>query len=191
MNRKIILFLFLPIFLFGHTRGDITGGFISGFLHPISGFDHIIAMIAVGLWGAILKKPSIWVLPITFPIIMAMGGAIGAIGIEIPFIEIGIALSGIVLGVMVALEVKLPLFFAMVLVGIFAIFHGFAHGVELPKALNPIAYSAGFVISTGILHLIGILIGLVDRYKKGIYFIRALGVLITLIGTYFLYFALK
>jgi len=184
--KKIVLLL-LPILLFGHSSGDIGGGFVGGFIHPISGFDHVVAMVAVGLWGSQLKDPAIWVLPITFPIVMAFGGIIGGVGIDIPFIEIGIALSAIILGVVVAFEITPKLWIAGVIVGVFAIFHGHAHGTELPKSANIIAYSSGFVIATGFLHLIGILFGLLDRYKNGKIAIRVGGVSIMLVGIYFLY----
>ena len=184
---KKLLLIFLPIFLFGHSIGDVAGGFISGFTHPLSGFDHVVAMVAVGLWGSQLKDPAIWILPVTFPIVMAFGGVLGGVGVNIPFIEVGIALSATVLGFMVAFEITPKLWIAGVIVGFFAIFHGYAHGTELPKFANLIAYSSGFVIATGLLHLIGIAFGLVDRYNGGRVAIRVGGVVIMVIGIYFLY----
>ena len=113
-----------------HT-GGITGGLFSGFFHPITGWDHVVAMVAVGLWGAFLGRPAIWILPVVFPLVMAIGGALGILGVPLPQVETGIAVSAIVLGLVVALAVRPPLWIAAVIVGIFAIFHGHAHGTEL------------------------------------------------------------
>ncbi|MGL6208635.1 MAG: HupE/UreJ family protein, partial [Paracoccaceae bacterium] len=125
-----------------HT-GEGSSGFMSGVLHPISGLDHVVAMVAVGLWGGILGKPALWQLPVAFPVIMAVAGALGAAGVLLPGVEVGIALSGIVLGAMVLFAVQVPLWAATAMVGVFAVFHGHAHGAELPGAVNPIAYAAG------------------------------------------------
>jgi len=184
---KILSLLFLSaIIAEAHTGKGLANGFTSGFLHPIFGLDHVVAMVAVGLWGAFLGAPAIWLLPVMFPIIMALGGVLGVAGVPLPGVEIGIALSAIVLGIMVAAAARLPLFIAAILVAIFAIFHGHAHGAELPQAANPLAYSLGFVLSTGLLHLSGITLGLLDRFSKGKLAIRILGGVITLIGLGFL-----
>ncbi|MEC9348022.1 MAG: HupE/UreJ family protein [Pseudomonadota bacterium] len=169
-----------------HEEGGIAGGFISGFLHPIFGWDHVAAMVAVGLWGAFLGQPAIWQLPVVFPAVMAVGGAMGVAGIALPEVETGIAASALVLGLMVALAVRPPLVVAAVLVGIFAIFHGHAHGTELPEAANPVAYAGGFVLGTGLLHLCGIGFGLLSRWRAGTYAIRAGGGVIALAGLGFL-----
>ncbi|MEJ2136657.1 MAG: HupE/UreJ family protein [Desulfofustis sp.] len=171
---------------YGHEGGGITGGFVSGFLHPVLGWDHVAAMVAVGLWGAFLGNPAIWVLPVVFPLVMAFGGALGVMGVPLPSVETGIAVSAIVLGVMVAFALRPPLWLAAVIVGGFAIFHGHAHGTELPSAANPLAYSAGFVISTGLLHLSGIAIGLLVRWPAGKVAVRACGAFISLAGVGFL-----
>ena len=171
---------------YGHEGGGITGGFVSGFYHPLLGWDHVAAMVAVGLWGAFLGNPAIWVLPVVFPLVMAFGGALGVMGIPIPSIETGIAVSAIFLGAMVAFAVRPPLWIAAVLVGLFAIFHGHAHGTELPGAANPLAYSAGFVISTGMLHLSGIAFGLLVRWPAGKIAVRTCGAIISLAGVGFL-----
>jgi urease accessory protein len=146
-----------------HT-GGMRGGFVGGFGHPLFGPDHVVAMVAVGLWGAFLGAPAIWLLPIVFPLVMAAGGVIGILGIPLPGVEIGIAISAIVLGLMVMLAAKPPLLVAAVLVGAFAIFHGYAHGAELPPGADAVAYSVGFVVATGLLHLTGIAFGLVARW---------------------------
>jgi urease accessory protein len=166
--------------------GSVTGGFADGFAHPLFGPDHIVAMVAVGLWGAFLGAPAIWLLPITFPLVMALGGVLGIIGVPIPGVEIGIAVSAIVLGLMVALAARPPLWLAAVIVGAFAIFHGHAHGAELPAAADAVAFSLGFVIATGMLHLCGIGFGLLSRWPAGRIAVRTAGAAIALAGVAFL-----
>lgn len=169
-----------------HTGESLSGGLISGFTHPILGWDHVVAMVAVGLWGAFLGNPAIWILPVVFPLVMALGGALGVAGIPVPAVEAGIAVSGIVLGLLVAFAVRAPLWIAAVLVGVFAIFHGHAHGTELPDAANPFAYALGFVVGTGVLHLAGILLGFATAIPKGAYVVRAAGIVIAAVGGAFL-----
>lgn len=166
---------------------DATGGFIAGFLHPLLGWDHVVAMVAVGLWGAFLGAPAIWVLPVVFPLVMAFGGVLGVVGLPLPGVEAGIALSAIVLGAMVALAARPPLPIAAVIVGAFAIFHGHAHGTELPSAANPLVFSLGFVLATGLLHLAGIAFGLLTRWQMGRMAVRGLGGLVSLVGAAFLF----
>lgn len=172
-----------------HTEGGIAGGFLSGFFHPIHGIDHVIAMFAVGLWGAFLGSPALWVLPIVFPLVMTIGGALGVMGVPLPAVETGIAVSAIALGGVVAGAVRPPLWVAAVLVGVFAIFHGHAHGTELPSAADPIAYSLGFVTATGLLHLAGIGLGLLARWPAGVKAVRAMGAGIAVGGLGFLFHA--
>jgi urease accessory protein len=143
-------------------------------------------MVAVGLWGAFLGAPGIWLLPIVFPLVMAVGGIIGILGIPLPAVETGIAISAVVLGLMVALAARPPLWVAAVLVGAFAIFHGHAHGTELPPGADAVAYSIGFVVATGLLHLAGIGFGLLARWPSGRYAVRAAGGAIALAGLAFL-----
>ncbi|MFS8035456.1 HupE/UreJ family protein [Xanthobacter sp. AM11] len=169
-----------------HTGSGVAVGLESGFLHPITGPDHLVAMVAVGLWGAQLGNPAIWILPVTFPLVMAVGGLIGIMGIDLPFVEPIIALSGVALGLMVALSVRPPIWAAAVLVGIFAVFHGYAHGRELPDAADAIAYAVGFVVATGMLHLVGILLGVLVRWEAGAKAVRACGAAIGCVGVYFL-----
>ena len=169
-----------------HEGAGIAGGFASGFMHPLLGWDHVVAMVAVGLWGAFLGNPAIWILPVVFPLVMAFGGALGVMGIPVPSVETGIAASAIVLGAMVLFAVRPPIPVAAVLVGAFAIFHGHAHGTELPGAANPLAYSIGFVISTGLLHLSGIAFGALVRWPMGKLAVRAGGGVIALVGLGFL-----
>jgi urease accessory protein len=169
-----------------HTGEGVVGGFLSGFTHPILGFDHVVAMIAVGLWGAFLGQPAIWLLPVVFPVVMAFGGLAGVLGVPIPGVEAGIALSAVALGAMVALALRPPLWVAAILVGTFAIFHGHAHGTELPEAASPLAYGVGFVIATGLLHLSGIALGLLSRWPAGLGAVRVGGGLIACVGLFFL-----
>jgi urease accessory protein len=169
-----------------HTGEAAGGGFATGFLHPVLGWDHVAAMVAVGLWGAFLGPPAIWLLPVTFPLVMALGGALGVAGVPIPGIETGIAASALVIGVAVMLAMRPPLVVAAVVVGFFAIFHGHAHGTEMPGAANPLAYAAGFVIGTGLLHLAGISLGLLARSGTGRFAVRGMGAVIALAGRGFL-----
>lgn len=175
-----------------HVEHGEAGGFASGFKHPWSGLDHIAAMIAVGLWGAQLGPPAVWLLPVTFPLIMSVGGFMGLIGIPLPGVEIGIGCSALLLGLMVCLEVKPKnLLWPAVLVGIFGLFHGHAHGTELPPGENGLLYSIGFVIATGTLHACGIAIGLIHRWSAGRTALRVCGATIALGGVYFLVEALR
>jgi len=169
-----------------HESAGIAGGFSSGFMHPVLGWDHVIAMVAVGLWGAFLGNPAIWVLPVVFPLVMAFGGSLGVTGVPVPAVETGIAVSAIVLGAMVAFAVRPPIWIAAVIVGAFAIFHGHAHGTELPGAANPLAYSLGFVIATGLLHISGIAFGMITHLPFGKIVVRAGGSIIALAGAGFL-----
>ena len=169
-----------------HEASGVAGGFASGFMHPILGWDHVAAMVAVGLWGAILGQPAIWILPVTFPLVMAIGGALGVAGVPLPGVEIGIASSALILGAMVLAAARPPLWLAAVVVAGFAIFHGHAHGTELPHAVSPLAYSLGFVLSTGLLHMCGIVFGLLNRWRAGTLAVRAGGAIIALAGALFL-----
>lgn len=169
-----------------HTGEGINTGFASGFWHPILGWDHVVAMVAVGMWGAFLGAPAIWILPVVFPLVMAFGGALGIIGVPLPMVETGIALSGVVLGLLVAFAVRAPIWVAAVIVGVFAIFHGHAHGAELPEAFSAYGYAVGFVVGTGLLHLAGIGIGVLTKTRTGTLVVRAAGGLVALVGAAFL-----
>jgi urease accessory protein len=188
MNKRIVstILLLVPARALAHVTGDVAGGLASGFLHPISGLDHVVAMVAVGLWGAQLGKPAIWILPVTFPIVMAFGGVLGVRGVPMPPVEVGIALSAIVLGGVVAMAARPPLWVAAVVVGVFAVFHGYAHGTELPRSASPLAYGAGFVLTTGMLHVCGITIGTINRWPRGARVIRLCGAVVVAVGVYFL-----
>jgi urease accessory protein len=168
-----------------HT-GRVTGGFVGGFSHPLLGPDHLAAMVAVGLWGAFLGEPAIVVLPVVFPLVLAVGGVLGITGVPLPGVEAVIAISAAVLGMMVAVAARPPLWVAAIIVAAFAIFHGHAHGKELPPGADALAFSAGFVIATGCLHLAGIVFGLLARRPGGRIAVRAAGCIIALAGLVFL-----
>lgn len=191
MRKPYILMILILCFSFSgganaHEGASMAGGLISGFLHPALGWDHILAMVAVGLWGAFLGSPSIWILPVIFPLTMAFGGALGVVGVPVPAVETGIAASALVLGLMVAFTVRPPIYLAAMAVGCFAVFHGHAHGTELPNSASPLGYSIGFVISTGLLHLCGISFGLAVRWPAGKLAVQTAGGLIALAGIGFL-----
>jgi len=170
-----------------HDGSALAGGFLAGFAHPFGGFDHLLAMVAVGLWGAFLGRPLIVVLPVIFPTVMAIGALLAMVGLRLPPIELGIALSVLLLGGAIAGAVRAPIWAASLIVGIFAIFHGFAHGSELPSLADPLAYSVGFVLATGLLHVAGIALGLINRRPGGKMVTRGAGALIAICGVYFLY----
>ena len=170
-----------------HVQSGQAAGFFTGLKHPISGLDHVLAMIAVGLWGAQLGSPAVWMLPVAFPMMMAFGGFIGLVGLPLPGVEIGIALSAVLLGTVVARESRPSLAVAVLLVAFFAIFHGHAHGTELPTGQSGLTYSIGFVIATGCLHGVGIAIGLIHKWPAGKRALRAAGAIVALAGVAFLW----
>jgi urease accessory protein len=169
-----------------HTGEGGPGGFLAGLAHPVFGPDHVVAMVAVGLWGVFLGQPAIWMLPIVFPLVMAFGGVLGILGLPLPAVETGVAMSAIVLGAMVALAARPPLWAAAVLVGAFAIFHGYAHGRELPDGANAVAFAAGFVIATGLLHISGIAFGQLTHWRAGRIVVRLGGAVIAAVGLAYL-----
>ena len=173
-----------------HMGTGLPGGFLSGFEHPLSGFDHLLAMVSVGLWGAFLGRPLIIALPVIFPTVMAFGAALGMAHTPMPPVEIGIAVSVLTLGALIALAVKAPIWVACLIVGMFALFHGYAHGAELPSAADPVGYAVGFVLATGLLHVAGIGIGLLNNRPGGVVVTRSLGALVAAAGVYFLAVAL-
>ena len=189
----LVCFLALIVYLSwttpaqAHIQQGQAIGFVTGLEHPWSGLDHVLAMIAVGIWGAQLGNPALWILPVTFPMVMSLGAMMGLLGIPLPGIEIGIAVSAILLGAMVLGEVKPKLYIAAVMVGFFAVFHGHAHGTELPPGQSGLLYSMGFVIATGVLHGIGILMGTIHRWPAGKLALRGAGAFIAAMGVFFLW----
>jgi urease accessory protein len=191
VSRIVILIALCPATAFAHVQQGEAAGFLTGFLHPISGLDHVLAMVAVGLWGAQLGTPAIWMLPVAFPMVMAMGGMLGLMGVPVPGIEYGIAASAILLGAAVLFEVRASLVVTALLVGVFAIFHGHAHGTELPPGQSALLYSMGFVIATGCLHAVGISIGAVHRWTWGEKLLRAAGAVVAMGGVFFMWRAIS
>jgi urease accessory protein len=189
-NGVIAVTLFWTETAFAHVQKGEAAGFISGLKHPVSGLDHVLAMVAVGLWGAQLGAPAVWVLPVAFPMVMAFGGRLGLMGVPLPGIEYGIAASAILLGIAVMFEIRPPLAAAAVIVAIFAVFHGHAHGTELPPGQSGLLYSMGFVIATGCLHGVGITIGTVHRWGWGQKLLRLAGAIVAAGGMFFLWKAI-
>lgn len=183
--------LLWPAIAWAHVGSGEAGGFLIGLQHPVSGLDHVLAMIAVGLWGAQLGHPAVWLLPVAFPMMMACGGMLGLMGFPLPGVEVGIAVSAVVLGVMVLVEARTPLPVALGIVAFFAIFHGHAHGAELPEGQSGLLYSMGFVMATGCLHGVGITIGLIHRWNLGRLALRGAGTIVMVGGFYFLWRALS
>jgi urease accessory protein len=181
---------FVPAAVLAHQETGQAAGFLAGLAHPVSGLDHVLAMVAVGLWGAVLGAPAIWVLPVAFPLVMAVGGLLGLLGIPLPGVELGIAISAVVLGGMVLAEARPPLGLAAAVVAFFAIFHGHAHGTEIAAGTSALFYSLGFVVATGLLHAAGIAIGVLHRWPAGRLLVRVAGGGVGLAGLFFLWRAL-
>jgi len=186
----LAVILFWTDSAFAHVQKGEAAGFLSGLKHPVSGLDHILAMVAVGLWGAQLGAPAVWVLPVAFPMVMACGGMLGLMGVPLPGIEYGIAASAILLGIAVMFELRPPLAIAAFVVAVFAIFHGHAHGTELPAGQSGLLYSMGFVIATGCLHGVGITIGTVHRWVWGQRLLRLAGGVVLAGGVFFMWKAI-
>ena len=175
---------------FAHVGQGEAAGLLAGLAHPISGLDHVLAMVAVGLWGAQLGSPAIWLLPVAFPMVMALGGVLGLVGVPIPGVEYGIAASAILLGAAVMFAMRPPLAAAAALVAFFAVFHGPAHGTELPPGQSAMLYSMGFVVATGCLHAMGIGVGEARRWTWGNGLLRAAGTAVAVGGIFFMWRAL-
>ena len=177
--------LIAPGVAFAHPGHGEEIGLLAGFVHPLSGIDHLLAMIAVGLFAANLGGRALWAVPATFVAVMALGGALGAAGVPLPFVETAIALSVMVFGLVIFLRIAPPVVAAMALVGLFAVFHGHAHGTEMPVGGNALAYGLGFMMATALLHGLGITLGLAigrsDEAPRR-YVTQACGVAIALVG---------
>lgn len=183
--------LLAGLFLLGtaaqaHTDTAPANGFIAGVLHPLMGADHLLAMVAVGIWGAALRAPLIWALPVVFPLLMVIGGVLGIAGVPVPFVEAGIAVSVLLLGLAILAAWRAPMAVALALVALFGVLHGHAHGTELPDAASPAAYATGFVLCTGLLHLAGVALGLLYERPRGALALRAVGGAMALAGVWFL-----
>lgn len=185
----IVAMLFVAVPANAHSGTGLAGGFVAGILHPVTGPDHMLAMVAVGLWGHFQGRPLVYMLPMIFPIMMALGAGIGMFGIPLPPVELGIAVSVLVLGALIVGAIRLHWMPACAIVALFALFHGYAHGVELPSAADPIGYSLGFVVATGMLHVLGIAIGVLGASPRGETMLRGAGLGVVAVGSYFLWAA--
>ena len=168
-----LLLIAVPTAAFAHTGHGDTSGFLHGFMHPVGGLDHILAMVAVGVFAFVLGGRALWLVPLSFVGMMAVGFMLGVAQIDVPFVELGIALSSVVIGGLAALGRPMPVVLASAVVGVFAIFHGHAHGTEMPVDASGLEYAAGFVAATALLHVAGILAALgvarlVGKYGKSV-----------------------
>lgn len=196
MDKKIILSIFLailfsfmvPSIALAHDGSTVPfGGFLSGLVHPVLGYDHFLAMLSVGILSAQIGGRAIWTVPATFVSVMALGGALGLIDIGLTSTELGIAASLVLLGLIIAAERRLPVLLAMAGVGIFAVFHGYAHGSEMPTTAEPVLYAAGFLTGTALIHIAGLVIGDISKhYENGKVALRVGGGLIAMIGVLFI-----
>ena len=178
--------LLLPSLAHAHVGVGETGGFLHGMGHPLSGLDHICAMVAVGLWASQMGGRAIWAVPLTFVGVMALAGALAMFGFRVPLVETGIVVSVLTLGVLIAAAVRLPLSSSMIIVGLFAIFHGYAHGAEMPETASGLAYAAGFVAATAFLHACGIGLGIAIQKLASPAVVRFAGIAIVFCGGYLL-----
>ena len=187
-SMRLLLFVaaavLLPSFAYAHVGIGEASGFMHGLAHPISGLDHICAMLAVGLWAAQMGGRSVWAVPLTFVSVMALGSVLPMLGISLPFIEQGIVLSVLLLGVLIAASVRLPLIWGSSMVGLFALWHGHAHGAEIPAWSSGITYAMGFMLATAFLHIIGITFGFAMQRLMHERIIHAAGASIALCGVH-------
>lgn len=173
-----------------HGGTGLAGGFASGFAHPFGGGDHLLAMVCVGIWGAMLGPPLRYGLPVVFPLLMVGGAVAGMFALPMPPVELGIALSVLVLGGCIATAWRAPTWLAIAVVSVFAVFHGYAHGRELPSAADPVGYSLGFVFATGLLHVLGIGLGEGALRTGRVRIVQAVGAAIGLVGAAYLWSAI-
>jgi len=184
LRLSVAALMFLPSFAYAHVGVGDASGFMYGLTHPTGGLDHVCAMLAVGLWAAQMGGRLVWAVPLTFVGVMALGGALPMLGISLPFVEPGIVLSVLLLGVLIAASVRLPLLLSSSMVGLFALWHGHAHGAEMPELASGIGYALGFMLTTALLHAIGIVSGLgLQRWARE-RAIHAAGAGIALCGAY-------
>lgn len=180
--------LLLPYSAMAHEGASLPyGSFLAGLAHPVLGVDHFLAMLSVGIVSAQIGGRAIWTVPITFVSVMALGGALGWLDVGLTSIELGIAFSVLFLGIAIAADRKMPVRIAMGAVAIFATFHGYAHGAEMPVVANPLRYAVGFMTGTALLHIAGVLIGdIAQHYARGKLLLRVAGAAIAGAGTWFL-----
>jgi urease accessory protein len=185
----LLLFLLLPALAQAHPGHGAATGMASGFVHPLTGLDHLCAMVAVGLWAAQCGGRALWAVPLAFVSVMTLGAIAGMSGHTLPFAEQGIAASVLILGILIAAAMRLPLAASIILVGAFALFHGYAHGAEMPATASGFAYGAGFVAATAGLHLFGIGLGLTARKLATEQMVRYAGGAIAAGGLYLVFAA--
>lgn len=185
---QAFLLLLAPGLALAHEGASLPyGSFLGGLLHPVLGPDHFLAMVSVGILSAQMGGRAIWTVPATFVAVMALGGLAGWLGLPLTSIEAGIAFSVLALGAAIAAERRIPVVVAMVFVGTFAVFHGYAHGAEMPEVATPVTYAFGFISGTAGLHLAGVVIGdIAQHYAAGKVMLRAAGGVIAAVGGYFL-----
>ncbi len=190
--KKVLLaisyLLLFPAFAYGHEiGGSAGGGFFSGLLHPVLGLDHFLAMVSVGSLSAQIGGKAIWTVPTTFVSVMLVGGILGMVGVPLISVELGIAFSVFALGVALAAGKNVPVVSSMIFVAVFALFHGHAHGSEMPIAAYPALYALGFVVGTGGIHVLGVLFGLATgKLPKGPILLRVVGAAIAAVGLHLL-----
>ena len=176
-----ILFLAAAMPAYAHVGTGSTSSFAAGFAHPVSGLDHMTVMVAVGLWAALKGGKAIWAWPLAFVGVMLVGAALGMLNVPVPFVEPGILASVVTLGLLVALAIDLPVSAGVAIIGLFALFHGHAHGTEVPENAGGLDYMAGFAVATALLHGIGIAaaLGLGMRFRS---LVRAAGAACAAVG---------
>jgi len=184
-----LLFAAIPGVAYAHEGTNLgLGGFLSGIVHPVLGYDHLLAMLSVGIISAQIGGRAIWTVPATFVTVMAIGGVLGLINIGLTATELGIAVSLVILGLVIAAERRIPILAVMIGVGFFAIFHGYAHGAEMPDTAEPFLYALGFLVGTALIHIAGVVIGDISRhYERGKIVLRVGGALIALVGLLFIF----
>jgi len=177
-----LLAIGFPSLAHAHVGAGEVHGFMHGLVHPLVGLDHLCAMVAVGLWAAQMGGRAMWRVPLTFVGVMALGGMLGMAAVPVPFVEGGIAMSLLVLGVLIAVAVRLPVPLIAAIVGVFAVFHGYAHGAEMPQDASGLEYAAGFVLATAVLHASGITVALLAKHHGRAQWLRFAGAAIALCG---------
>ena len=189
MKLRHLIALFTLIFTqgaFAHTFGAEGASFYQGFIHPLLGLDHLLAMLAVGIWAAQTGGRARWLVPAAFLALLALGGGIGMLGWPLPQVELGIAGSVVVFGLLITGAAKMPLWLSMVIAGLFALFHGHAHGAEMPQAATPWLYALGFLLTTAMLHGLGMLTGLAHHYPWPARLLRVGGASLAAAGVWLL-----
>jgi urease accessory protein len=188
LRRLLWLALLAPAGVLAHEGSSLPyGSFVAGLAHPVLGVDHFLAMVSVGIVSAQIGGRAIWTVPGTFVLVMALGGLLGWLDVGLTSIEFGIAFSVLALGTAIAADRRLPILVAMGAVAIFATFHGYAHGAEMPTVANPVRYALGFMTGTALLHIAGVLIGDISQhYARGKVLLRWAGAAIAGAGTWFL-----